>query len=291
MVSNKGKLVLTVIIASALLWQCGARIANAQKISSKVQFINHVMRDVVFPLNNPETPDVIPVGYDMELPNEQVHDVEPGESFWVATEDLIATHNLYRKWQAQGRPTVPPFVYSALSPESTADTDSLIAVQDSLKGVINSLQARLDEAQQTQAEDESGSFWLWAFAILFATGFLVTSFVAWYYSQKHRELERVYSKTEEKLAAYEVLGSVEEFAALKAYANENLIGIDLREFSFVRHVDGRDFYYLRKGKSDGSDGRWVLTPTGYRFKFENLKEKLDESIEEFPGLEKVVHKT
>lgn len=96
---------------SALLFAATLMVPSAQGQASdpikdgKVYFINQLMREVVIPANNPDDPDVIPVGYRAELPDTSAARVaQRGDHFWLFTTEVVDRNNLYEAWVAEGRP-------------------------------------------------------------------------------------------------------------------------------------------------------------------------------------------
>lgn len=71
----------------------------------RLHFINRTMRDVILPANNPENPNLIPVGYRATMPGPAGPRIaEPGEHFWLFTTELINRYDLYDQWVRAEKP-------------------------------------------------------------------------------------------------------------------------------------------------------------------------------------------
>ncbi len=82
-----------------------AQTADSLSEQDRLHLINRTMRDVILPANDPENPDLIPVGYRATMPGPAGPRIaELGDHFWLFTTELIDRYDLYDQWVEAGRP-------------------------------------------------------------------------------------------------------------------------------------------------------------------------------------------
>ncbi len=160
----------------------GAEVAPAER--DKTFFINRLMRQVVIPANAPANPDVIPLGYQVEMPDTSAARVaERGDHFWLFTSDLVDRYRLYEKWTEAGKPVpVGEFATAALPSEANLVMDAP-AEPDTAQA------AAPPPADPAEPEVVDVPWWRSTFFLVIVLLFVLLLAAAFMWSRRRREEE------------------------------------------------------------------------------------------------------